>query len=152
MPRILVVDDNTAVCTALEILFDLQGIEVESVDNPQAALARLGRGGIDLVLQDMNFSRDTTSGEEGVALFGELRRREPDLPIILLTAWTSLETAVELVKQGAADYLAKPWDDAKLVVTVRNLLALGSATRTAKRFKDARRASGIDPATATRSV
>ena len=139
MPRILVVDDNAAVCTALEILFDLQGIEVESVDSPQAALARLARGGIDLVIQDMNFSRDTTSGEEGVALFGELRRREPDLPIILLTAWTHLETAVELVKQGAADYLAKPWDDAKLVVTVRNLLALGSATRTAKRLTDARR-------------
>jgi len=139
MPRILVVDDNAAVCTALEILFDLQGIEVESVDNPQAALARVERGGVDLVIQDMNFSRDTTSGEEGVALFGELRRREPDLPIILLTAWTHLETAVELVKQGAADYLAKPWDDAKLVVAVRNLLALGSATRTAKRFTDARR-------------
>jgi len=64
---------------------------------------------------------------------------EPDLPIILLTAWTHLETAVELVKQGAADYLAKPWDDAKLVVTVRNLLALGSATRTARRLTDARR-------------
>jgi DNA-binding NtrC family response regulator len=139
MPRILVVDDNAAVCTALEILFDLHGIEVESVDSPQAALARLAQGGIDLVIQDMNFARDTTSGEEGVALFGELRRRQPDLPIILLTAWTHLETAVELVKQGAADYLAKPWDDAKLVVTVRNLLALGSATRTAKRFKDARR-------------
>ena len=139
MPRILVVDDNAAVCTALEILFDLHGIEVESVDSPQAALARLEQGRIDLVIQDMNFSRDTTSGEEGVALFGELRRRQPDLPIILLTAWTHLETAVELVKQGAADYLAKPWDDAKLVVTVRNLLALGSATRMAKRFKDARR-------------
>jgi DNA-binding NtrC family response regulator len=141
MPRILVVDDNAAVCTALEILFDLHGIEVESVDGPQAALARLERGGIDLVIQDMNFTRDTTSGEEGVALFGELRRRQPDLPIILLTAWTHLETAVELVKQGAADYLAKPWDDAKLVVTVRNLLALGSATRTARRMTDARRAA-----------
>jgi DNA-binding NtrC family response regulator len=139
MPRILVVDDNAAVCTALEILFDLQGIEVESVDGPAAALERIGRGGIDLVVQDMNFTRDTTSGEEGVALFNELRRREPDLPIILLTAWTHLETAVELVKQGAADYLAKPWDDARLVVTVRNLLALGRATRTARRLTDSRK-------------
>jgi DNA-binding NtrC family response regulator len=139
MPRILVVDDNAAVCTALEILFDLQGIGVESVDGPAAALERVGRGGIDLVVQDMNFTRDTTSGEEGVALFNELRRREPDLPIILLTAWTHLETAVELVRQGAADYLAKPWDDAKLVVTVRNLLALGRATRTARRLTDSRK-------------
>src|SRR5690606_29622917 len=127
-----------AVCTALEILFDLQGIEVEAVDGPAAALERVGRGGVDLVVQDMNFTRDTTSGEEGVALFNELRRLEPDLPIILLTAWTHLETAVELVKQGAADYLAKPWDDARLVVTVRNLLALGRATRTARRLTDSR--------------
>jgi DNA-binding NtrC family response regulator len=141
MPRILVVDDNAAVCTALEILFELQGIEVESVDSPAAALDRLARGGVDLVIQDMNFSRDTTSGEEGVALFNELRRRQPDLPIILLTAWTHLETAVELVKQGAADYLAKPWDDAKLVVTVRNLLALGRATRTARRLTSSRQES-----------
>lgn len=139
MARILVVDDNAAVCTALEILFDLHGIEVESVDGPAAALERVGRGGIDLVVQDMNFTRDTTSGGEGVALFNELRRREPDLPIILLTAWTHLETAVELVRQGAADYLAKPWDDAKLVVTVRNLLALGRATRTARRLTDSRK-------------
>jgi len=122
MPRILVVDDNAAVCTALEILFDLQGIEVESVDNPQAALARVERGGVDLVIQDMNFSRDTTSGEEGVALFGELRRREPDLPIILLTAWTHLETAVELVKQGAADYVTKPFEVEALRIKIRQLL------------------------------
>ena len=139
MARILVVDDNAAVCTALRILFELEGIEVECVDGPHPAQARVAQGGIDLVIQDMNFSRDTTSGEEGVALFGELRRLEPGLPIILLTAWTHLETAVELVRQGAADYLAKPWDDAKLVVTVRNLLALGEATRTARRLTDARR-------------
>ena len=139
MPRILVVDDNAAVCTALEILFELQGIDVESVDGPAAAAQRVARGGIDLVIQDMNFSRDTTSGEEGIALFNELRRLEPELPIILLTAWTHLETAVDLVKQGAADYLAKPWDDARLVVTVRNLLALGRATRTARKLTDSRR-------------
>jgi len=138
MARILVVDDNAAVCTALRILFELEGIEVECADGPRPAQARVARGGIDLVIQDMNFSRDTTSGEEGVALFGELRRLQPGLPIILLTAWTHLETAVGLVRQGAADYLAKPWDDARLVVTVRNLLALGTATRTAQRLTDAR--------------
>ena len=76
----------------------------------------------------MNFRADTTSGEEGVALFRAIRARFPEMPVILLTAWTQLESAVELVKAGAADYLAKPWDDTKLLTTVQNLLEL-SVTR-----------------------
>jgi DNA-binding NtrC family response regulator len=82
---------------------------------------------VDLIIQDMNFRRDATSGEEGVALFKELRALHPDVPVILLTAWTHLETAVDLVKAGAADYIAKPWDDARLLTTVRNLLELRAA-------------------------
>jgi DNA-binding NtrC family response regulator len=72
----------------------------------------------------MNFGAGTTSGQEGIALFREIHALDPDLPVILITAWTSLETAVELVKEGAADYVAKPWDDDKLVNTVKNLLGL----------------------------
>jgi DNA-binding NtrC family response regulator len=75
----------------------------------------------------MNFRREATSGKEGVELFHRIRKSNPDLPIILLTAWTHLETAVDLVKAGAADYLSKPWDDARLLTTVRNLLQLRSA-------------------------
>jgi DNA-binding NtrC family response regulator len=75
----------------------------------------------------MNFQREATSGDEGIALFRALRAVQPDLPVVLLTAWTQLETAVELVKEGAADYLAKPWDNARLVTTVRNLLQLHTA-------------------------
>ena len=75
----------------------------------------------------MNFTADTTSGEEGVALFRAIRARHPDLPVILLTAWTHLDAAVDLVKAGAADYLAKPWDDRKLLATVKNLLELAEA-------------------------
>jgi DNA-binding NtrC family response regulator len=70
----------------------------------------------------MNFTPGATSGDEGVALFRRVRAIDPELPILLMTAWTSLETAVQLVKEGATDYLAKPWDDAKLVATVRSLL------------------------------
>ncbi|KAG1310608.1 hypothetical protein G6F62_014582 [Rhizopus arrhizus] len=77
----------------------------------------------------MNFSEDTTSGEEGEALFAQIRERHPDLPVILLTAWTHLSSAVDLVKAGAADYLAKPWDDRKLLTTVNNLLELSEARR-----------------------
>ncbi|BDF94650.1 sigma-54-dependent Fis family transcriptional regulator [Pseudoalteromonas sp. KAN5] len=80
---------------------------------------------ISLVIQDMNFSNDTTSGEEGKVLFYQLRKLNPLLPIILITAWTELATAVELVKAGAADYLPKPWDDSKLLICVNNLIELG---------------------------
>jgi DNA-binding NtrC family response regulator len=88
----------------------------------------------------MNFSEDTTSGKEGVALFHTIRERHPDLPVILLTAWTHLETAVELVRAGAADYLAKPWDDDKLIATTRNLLELSDATQHGRRALLSRRA------------
>jgi DNA-binding NtrC family response regulator len=124
---ILVIDDNDAVRTALDVLLTLEGARVECVATAREGLERVARGGIDLVIQDMNFQREATSGDEGIALFRSLRAAQPDLPVVLLTAWTHLETAVELVKAGAADYLAKPWDNARLVTTVRNLLQLRAA-------------------------
>ncbi|MEO6138098.1 MAG: sigma-54 dependent transcriptional regulator [Luteimonas sp.] len=127
MPTILVIDDNPAVATALETLFCLHDLTTRSVTSPEDGLALLAREPIDLVVQDMNFQADTTSGDEGIALFAQIRARHPDLPVILLTAWTSLESAVDLVKAGAADYLAKPWDDRKLLATVNNLLELSEA-------------------------
>ena len=129
MPTVLVIDDNPSVATALEVLFSLSDLRTLSAESPEAGLALLGREPVDLVIQDMNFSADTTSGEEGVALFGRIRAKCPEMPVILLTAWTHLESAVELVKSGAADYLGKPWDDRKLLATVRNLLELGAAKR-----------------------
>jgi len=124
---ILVIDDNEAVRTALDVLLSLEGANVEGAATPAEGLERMSKGGIDLVVQDMNFRREATSGEEGIALFRALRRAHPDVPIVLLTAWTQLETAVELVRAGAADYLAKPWDNHRLVTTVRNLLQLRAA-------------------------
>jgi DNA-binding NtrC family response regulator len=85
------------------------------------------RGDVGVMLQDMNFSPGATSGDEGVALFRRVRAHDPELPILLMTAWTSLETAVQLVKEGATDYMAKPWDDAKLVTTVQALLRIRQA-------------------------
>jgi len=139
MPMILVIDDNPAVGTALETLFSLHDIDTRTVTSPDDGLALLGREPVDLVVQDMNFHADTTSGEEGVALFRALRERHPDLPVILLTAWTHLESAVDLVKAGAADYLAKPWDDRKLLATVNNLLELSQARRELQRHRSGER-------------
>ncbi len=127
MPTVLLIDDNPAVRTALEVLLSLQGLGVVEASGPDEGLHLLAKSDIDLVIQDMNFRREATSGEEGVELFHRIRKIHPDLPIILLTAWTHLETAVDLVKAGAADYLSKPWDDTRLITTVRNLLQLRSA-------------------------
>ena len=122
--KVLIVEDQPAVAKALCVLFDLHGIDCETTFNFQRAAALVERGEVGVVLQDMNFAPGATSGQEGIALFRRLRSIDPDLPILLITAWTSLETAVQLVKEGAADYLAKPWDDTKLLATVRNLMQI----------------------------
>ena len=124
---ILVIDDNPTVGTALEVLFSLHDLRTLHATSPQQGLDLLRRESVDLVIQDMNFTGDTTSGEEGQALFHEIRALRPALPVILMTAWTHLESAVDLVRAGAADYLAKPWDDRKLLAAVANLLELGQA-------------------------
>jgi DNA-binding NtrC family response regulator len=129
MPVVLVIDDNRSIAMALEVLLSLHDIAVVSAATPDEGLAILARPGVDLVIQDMNFAADTTSGAEGVALFKRIRERHPDLPVILLTAWTSLDAAVDLVKAGAADYLAKPWDDQRLIASVSNLIELSQANR-----------------------
>ncbi len=139
MQTILVIDDNAGVCQALEVLFSLHDLCTLSAHSPEQGLALLRAQPVDLVIQDMNFSADTTSGAEGKALFEEIRSFDPDLPVILFTAWTDLESAVELVKVGAADYLAKPWDDDKLVATARNLLELRAVSRVQQRLISERR-------------
>src|SRR6201991_3473004 len=139
MRCVLIIDDNPSVGEALSLALSLRDIRPLVALTPQDGLATLAHERVDVVIQDMNFTADTTSGEEGVALFRELRQRHTDMPVILLTAWTHLETAVELVKAGAADYLAKPWDDAKLLATVENLLELSESTREVTRARNERR-------------
>jgi len=139
MRTVLIIDDNPAVGEALSLLLSLHDVRPLVALTPEDGLATLARQSVDVVIQDMNFTADTTSGEEGVELFRTIRQRHTDLPVILLTAWTHLETAVELVKAGAADYLAKPWDDAKLLTTVENLLELSESTREVNRTRMERR-------------
>jgi DNA-binding NtrC family response regulator len=136
---VLVIDDNPSVAAALELLFRLRDIRTRAARTPDEGLALIAREPIDLVVADMNFSGDTTSGEEGVALFHRLRDLRPDIPVILLTAWTHLPSAVQLVKAGAADYLSKPWDNDRLLAIVENLLELAEATRERDRLHSGRR-------------
>jgi DNA-binding NtrC family response regulator len=144
MRTVLIIDDNAGVREALALALSLRDIRPLAARDPDEGLALLERERVDLVIQDMNFSADTTSGEEGVALFRAIRARHVDVPVVLLTAWTRLESAVELVKAGAADYLAKPWDDARLLATVENLLELaetGAELRRARRERRARKSA-----------
>jgi DNA-binding NtrC family response regulator len=136
---VLVIDDSEAVRTAFDVLLSLHGARVVAAATPSEGLAAMESTAVDLVIQDMNFRREATSGEEGVKLFHEIRARFPDVPIILLTAWTHLETAVDLVRAGAADYISKPWDDGRLLITVRNLLDLGRARAEAQEIRTQRR-------------
>jgi DNA-binding NtrC family response regulator len=139
MRTVLIIDDSPAVITALELLFKLHEIGSLAAATPAKGLELLARESVDLVIADMNFSADTTSGEEGVRLFRSIRERHPDLPVVLLTAWTHLEAAVQLIKAGAADYVAKPWDNDKLLTTVENLLELAESTRERQRLQGERR-------------
>ena len=121
---VLIVEDDEAVAQALEVLLELHDIPCQSVGTPAEALEAVAEGAVGVVLQDMNFRPGATSGDEGAALFRALRKADPELPVLLMTAWASLEAAVALVREGATDYFGKPWDDAKLVSSLRNLLRL----------------------------
>jgi DNA-binding NtrC family response regulator len=139
--RVLIVEDQPAVGSALRVLFELHDVECVVAADPDSAMKIVERGEAGVVLQDMNFSPGATSGDEGVALFRRVRAHDPELPILLMTAWTSLETAVQLVKEGATDYMAKPWNDEKLVTTVQALLRIRTARAEEERERSVRERS-----------
>ena len=118
MTQILNVDDNPDILEALELLLSLHDYTVLTAENEKQALLAVAHQRVDLVIQDMNFAQGITSGNEGQSLFKALKALNNNLPIILITAWTQLETAISLVKGGATDYLQKPWDDNKLLELV----------------------------------
>ena len=120
---ILIVDDDPSVLASLGLLLKQHGIRSLGARTPAEALAKLETSAVELVLQDMNFSR-ATSGEEGLSLLAAIRERRPELPVILITAWGSIGLAVEGIKAGAADFITKPWSNEQLlrsVDTVRSL-------------------------------
>ncbi len=132
-PRVLVADDQADVTDALRLLLKPEGITVVSARTPAAALAALETQEVDLALIDMNYARDTTSGVEGLDLLASILAREPALPVVVMTAWGSVEGAVEAMRRGARDYVQKPWENARLVATVRAQLDLSRALRASQR-------------------
>jgi DNA-binding NtrC family response regulator len=125
--RVLIVEDQPQVARALELAMELEGVASLVASGPDEAVAMIDtEPEIRLVIQDMNFTPGATSGAEGVELFHRLRRHRPGVPVVLVTAWGSLEVAVRLMQDGAADYLEKPWDEERLARTVRTQLRLAS--------------------------
>ena len=134
--RVLIVDDQPAIVQALRVLLDVHGIPNVVATTPGQALGIASSEVLGAVVQDMNFTHREVSGEEGIDLFHTLRRAQPDLPILLMTAWASLETAVDMVREGAADYIQKPWDDERLIATVNALLETRALKLENRRLRD----------------
>ena len=135
VPRVLVADDDPDVLVALKLLVKGEGFEVETATSPALALAALESRDFDAALLDLNYARDTTSGREGLELIEQLRALDPTLPVVVMTAWGSVEGAVAAVRRGARDYVQKPWDNARLLHTLRTQVELGRALRVGQRLE-----------------
>ena len=134
-PRVLVADDDADVLAAIRLLLKGEGFEVETATSPAQALAALESRDFDAALLDLNYARDTTSGREGLELVEQLRALDPTLPVVVMTAWGSVDGAVAAVRRGARDYVQKPWDNARLLQTLMTQVELGRALRVGQRLE-----------------
>src|SRR5688572_8246258 len=134
-PRLLVADDQQDVLSAVRLALSREDLDVVTVSSPDGALAAVTGEQFDAVLMDLNYTRDTTSGTEGLELLGRLRQADPDVPVIVMTAWATVGIAVEAMRAGARDFLEKPWDNTRLLSIIRNQLALGRALRRSRQLE-----------------
>jgi DNA-binding NtrC family response regulator len=135
MPRVLIADDQPAVIEALRLLLKGEDFEIKAVASPSDVAEVLARQTFDVALIDLNYTRDTTSGQEGLDLLTRLRELDPTLPIVVMTAWGSVELAVEAMQRGARDFVQKPWDNARLLTILRTHVELASALRKGARLE-----------------
>ena len=133
--RLLVADDQREVREALRLLLKAEGIDAACVDGPRAALDALHKERFDAALIDLNYTRDTTSGTEGLDLLREIKKLDADLPVVVMTAWGTIDVAVEAMRHGAGDFIEKPWDNQRLMSVIRTQLALAGSRGEAARLK-----------------
>ena len=133
--RVLIADDQPDVLAALRLLLKSEGFETESASSPAGVLATVDDSEFDVVLMDLNYARDTTSGQEGLDLLNELMRRDASLPVVVMTAWGSVDVAVEAMRRGARDFVQKPWDNPRLVTIIRTQASLARALRVQARLE-----------------
>jgi DNA-binding NtrC family response regulator len=138
-PQILVADDQPDVLEALRLLLKAEGFGFFGTSAPAEVLAAVESRDFDVVLIDLNYTRDTTSGHEGLDLLARLRQLDPTLPVVVMTAWASVDVAVEAMRRGARDFVQKPWDNARLLATLRTHVELARALRRGERLEAANR-------------
>ena len=132
---VLVADDQQDIVEALRLLLKAEGYRILTAHVPEGVIAQLERHRVDAALVDLNYTRDTTSGREGLDLLSRIRAIDPTLPVIVMTAWGSVDKAVEAMRLGARDFIEKPWDNARLLTTLRTQVELASALRAATRLE-----------------
>jgi DNA-binding NtrC family response regulator len=135
MPHILIADDQPDVLEALRMLLKGEGYNTTLVTSPAAILEAIRSHDFDAVLMDMNYARDTTSGQEGLELLFRIQALDQNLPVIVMTAWASVEVAVEAMRRGARDFVEKPWDNTRLLTILRTQIELGQALRRGERLE-----------------
>src|SRR4051794_9964576 len=135
MPRVLIADDQQDVLEALCLLLKGERYETVTVTSPEALLQKLEAGEFDALLIDLNYTRDTTSGQEGLDLLSRIRKLDSTLPVVVMTAWGSVELAVEAMRRGANDFLRKPWDNERLLSILRTQVELGRAVQKGQRLE-----------------
>ncbi len=135
-PRILVADDQVDVLEALRLLLKRDGYHVLTAQSPAGVMATLEAEDVDVLLMDLNYARDTTSGREGLDLLARVRQLDATLPVVVMTAWGSVEGAVEAMRGGARDYVQKPWDNTRLLAMLRTQLELRRALRRSRRLEE----------------
>ena len=134
-PTVLLADDQADVREALRLLLKSEGIASVGVDGPAAALEAVRQRDFSCALIDLNYTRDTTSGDEGLALLDALRQHAPELPVVVMTAWGNVPLVVDALRRGAGDFIEKPWDNARLLSIVRTQIALGEGARRQRRLE-----------------
>jgi DNA-binding NtrC family response regulator len=135
MSRILIADDQPDVLAALSLLLKGERFQIESVSSPAGVLTAIDSQELDVVLMDLNYARDTTSGSEGLDLLSRIHAIDPTLPVVVMTAWGSVDLAVEAMRRGARDFIQKPWDNARLLAVLRTQVELGEALRRGRRLE-----------------
>ena len=135
MPRILIADDQADVLAALSLLLKGERFQIESASSPEGVLRTIETHEFDVVLIDLNYARDTTSGSEGLDLLTRIRAADPALPVVVMTAWGSVDLAVEAMRRGARDFIQKPWDNARLLAVLRTQVELAEALRRGRRLE-----------------
>ncbi len=136
-PRTLIADDQPDVLEALRLLLKTEGYQIEAVNSPAGVLDKLKSGPFDVLLMDLNYTRDTTSGREGLDLLAHIQAIDSTLPVVVMTAWGSVELAVEAMQHGVGDFVLKPWENARLLQTLRTQIEKGQLKRTELRREQA---------------